>query len=45
MGRGNGADEFGEVAGHRTFLVSHTKELGLYPVVNGKLLEGDMSRI
>lgn len=45
MGWGNGADEFGKVAGHEGFLISHAKELGLYLVVKGKLSEGDMIRI
>lgn len=44
VGWGNGADEFGKAVGHEGF-VSPAKELGLYPVVNVKLSEGDMIRI
>lgn len=45
MGWGNGADEFGKIAGHEGFLISHAKELGLCLVVKGKLSEGDTIRI
>lgn len=44
VGLGNGADEFGKAVGHEGFL-SPAKELGLYPVVNAKLSEGEMIRV
>ena len=42
-GMGNGANEFGKVIGYEEFCKSF-KELGLYPVLNGKLAEDDVIR-